>query len=687
MVSKSNKKKIEELVEFLNDCNYSYYVLNDPKISDYDFDMKLKELETLEAETGYVLPYSPTQRIGSDLQQDFKDVVRKNVMGSIANCYDMNELKDWLSQFNESFIVEPKYDGTSCSIIYRDGVLVEASTRGDGYKGSDITENVKTIKNVPLKLKVNETGVTGDWHYEDIYVPNEIEIRGEVMMPKSVFIQLNEKRALEGLKLFANERNAAAGSLKQLDSRVTAERGLIFKPYGVYTDDSDFTGKYLKFQHNMLDVAEIFGFDEPSYWRCADAATVMMMVAEFEDRFLNNQDYCMDGCVVKLDSFESQQSIGYTQKVPKWAKAFKFEQEKVSTKLLDVEMQMGMSGQISFVAILDPVEIDGSVVSKSTLNNVDYISKLDLHIGDYVFVQKNGAVIPGVCGVDYERNEIEGVVRKDIVIPDICPFCGERLVKKDDDGAHLYCTNKECREKLVQKLNHFVKKGCMNIDGLSIKTIRKMFDAGIVKKWQDLYELTYDKLVGIGIGKNVSKNILCKIGESVLNGNGYKTLASLSIPMIGDVTSKKIMEHFGDITELVNASENEIAGIEGVGEVAASELVKYINDNRSEMDDVIRLLPHIYEKKVVATAVNEKGEENLCFAGKKMLATGKFDNFSRDEIKDSIIAHGGIYAAAIGFSLNYLVVGKDAGAAKLKKAKDYGISILTEDEYLEKIGR
>lgn len=681
MTSKANKKKIEDLVEYLNDCNHSYYVLNDPKISDYEFDMKMKELEALEAETGYVLPYSPTQRIGSDLQTEFKDVTRTKVMGSIANCYVMDELREWAFTFDESFIIEPKYDGTSCSIIYRDGVLVEASTRGDGYKGSDITENVKTINNVPLRLKVNETGVTHDFHYEGISVPREIEIRGEVMMPKSVFAELNEKRSEDGLKLFANERNAAAGSLKQLDSRVTAERGLIFKPYGVYTNDEVFTEKYLQYQHNMLDVAEIFGFDEPAYWRCADANTVLMMVAEFEERFLNEQDYCMDGCVVKLDSFKSQQDAGYTQKVPKWAKAFKFKQEQVSTQLLDIEMQIGMSGQISFVAILDPVEIDGSVVSKSTLNNVDYIRKMDLHIGDYVFVQKNGAVIPGVCGVDYERNEIEGVVRKEFEIPTVCPFCGSELVKKDEDGAHLYCTNNGCGERLIQKLNHFVKKGCMNIDGLSIKTIRKMFDAGIVTRWQDLYGLDYDTLVGVGIGKGVSKKILVQIGESVMNGNGYKTLASLGIPMIGDVTSKKLMEHFGDIEELVKADVSEIAGVDGVGDVAASELVKYVSENGDEIADVIRLLPTKYEKKVVAPVEGV----NMVFAGKKMLATGKFDNFSREEIKESIVAHGGIYAATIGFSLNYLVVGKDAGAAKLKKAKEYGVVLMTEAEYLEKI--
>lgn len=685
MVNKTDKKKIEELVDFLNDCNHSYYVLNDPKISDYEFDMKLQELDELESKTGYILPYSPTQRIGSDLQDDFKDVTRTKVMGSIANCYDMNELKEWLSQFDESFILEPKYDGTSCSIIYRDGVLVEASTRGDGYKGSDITENVKTIKNVPLKLKVNETGVTGDWHYNDIHVPHEIEIRGEVLMPKSVFLELNEKRADEGLKLFANERNAAAGSLKQLDSRVTAERGLIFKPYGVYTEDKDFENKYIKFQHNMLDIAEIFGFDEPSYWRCADSNTVMALVHEFGERFLNEQDYCMDGCVIKLDSFESQQNAGYTQKVPKWAKAFKFKQEQVSTKLLGIDMQIGMSGQISFVAILDPVEVDGSVVSKATLNNVDYIKKMDLHIGDYVFVQKNGAVIPGVCGVDYETNEIEGVERKEFEVPSKCPFCGEPLAKKDEDGAHLYCINTECKEKLIQKLNHFVKKGCMNIDGLSIKTLRKLFDLGLVTKWQDLYHLTYDDLVGNKIGKTIAKNIILQIGDSIVNGNGYKTLVSLGIPMIGDVTAKKIMEIFGDLSELSKASIDDIARIDGVGLVAANELVDYMKLNESEIADAIKILPTKYEKKVIPQAIDENGNINRCLDGKRVLYTGTFDNFSRAELEESIIAHGGKCVTAVGYALNYLIVGKNPGLEKIRKAKECQVTMLTEQEYLEKI--
>ena len=410
------KERIEELVKLLNEYNYNYYVLCSPTISDYDFDMLLKELESLEKETGYILPNSPSQRVGSDLQEDFGEVTRTRIMGSIANCYDYDELEKWCNQFDQiktSFLLEPKYDGLSCSLIYKKGVLVEASTRGSGYKGADITKNVKTIKSVPLSIELHDnedgTGIIHDIHYQNIYVPDFLEVRGEILLPKSELARINKEREADGLPLFANERNAAAGSIKQLDTKITASRNLIFKPYGVYSDDV-FANKYLKDQHNMIDVAEIFGFLPGFYVRCADTHTVITMLHEFEDRFLHNQDYCMDGCVVKIDDYETQLKLGYTQKVPKWAKAFKFKQEQASTLLKGVEWQMGRTGKLTPVAILDPVEIDGSVVSKASLNNMDYINNLGLAIGYYVFVEKGGGVIPKVTGVDSERTIQENIV-------------------------------------------------------------------------------------------------------------------------------------------------------------------------------------------------------------------------------------------------------------------------------------
>ena len=711
-LSNKNKELIEALVEELNDANHRYYVLNDPIMSDYDFDMKLKELEKLEKESNYVLPYSPTQRIGSDLQKEFKNVDRTRVMGSIANVYVIDELKDWLDQFDPmstSFLLEPKYDGTSCSLIYDNGVLVSASTRGNGYTGSDITENVKTIKNIPLKLKVNKTGVTKDWNYENIYVPDKIEIRGEILMPKSVFNKLNEDRKKNGLELFANERNAAAGSLKQLDPNITAERKLIFKPYGVFCDDNSFNQSYLNFQHCALDVAEIFGFDKPSYWIAMDVHAVIELLYNFEENFLYKQDYCMDGCVVKINSLEQQEKIGYTQKVPKWAKAFKFKQEQASTKLLNVELQMGMSGQISFVGILEPVEVDGSEISKVTLNNMDYIHNMDIHIGDYVFVQKNGAVIPGVVGIDYDRNEDEGVDRVEIKTPDVCPFCGSKLIKKDADGAHYYCVNRHCREKNIQRINHFCKKECMNIDGISLKTIRKMYDLGIIETWQDLYSLTYEILVNDGFGEKTAKNIIDQIEKSKSNPQ-YRILMSLGIPMIGRVTSRKLIDSFGSINNLKNATLESVSAVDGVGDVAAMEITRYFVENSSEIDNIINLFKKSGEKKEAVKEITAKSiipilnvnnivdvnndsvnsvitekKENHSIVGKRFLATGKLNNFSRQSIMDSVEENGGIYASTIGINLDYLIVGENAGAAKLKRAKELNINMIDENEYINMI--
>lgn len=410
------KKRIEELATLLSEANYKYYVACDPIMSDYEFDMKLKELEALEEETGYILPYSPTQRVGSDLQDGFKTVERHRMMGSIANCYDRKEFADWIDSFGVQYnwILEPKYDGLSCSLIYKDGILVSASTRGNGLVGDDITENVKTIKSIPLVLSVHEdVSIFNDWHYNGLYVPNEIEIRGEILLPKSQFKKINEKRIADGLPPFANERNCAAGSIKQLDPKVTASRNLIFKPYAVYSDDITFVSKYIYEQHMMLDVAWLFGFSSPNYWRPADSTSALACLDAFEDMFLKKQDYCMDGCVIKVDSLSQQASLGYTQKVPKWAKAFKFKQESASTKLLGVEWQMGRTGKLTPVGILEPVEIDGSTVSRASLNNIDYINELNLQIGVYVFVEKGGAVIPKVTGVDYDKTDAEGIEMDD----------------------------------------------------------------------------------------------------------------------------------------------------------------------------------------------------------------------------------------------------------------------------------
>ena len=667
-------QRINELVELLNKANYEYYVLNEPRtFTDYEFDMRMHELDDLEKETGYVLPYSPTQRVGSDLQSEFKEVPRKRIMGSIENCYDRDELKKWLKQFdeNEILIVEPKYDGSSCSLIYENGVLVQGSTRGSGFMGSDITANVKTIRNIPLKLE----NLTGD---ENFYVPEHLEVRGEILLPKSQLIKINKEREANGEQPFANERNAAAGSLKQLDPKVTAARGLIFKPYGVYSDDENFSEQYLRRQSYMLETAADLGFDKPYYWIVTKATDIDKLLDEFENNFLKNQDFCMDGCVFKIQSFKHQEELGYTQKVPHWAKAFKFKQEQASTKVKSITIQMGMSGQLGFVAELVPVEVDGSKISRATLNNVDFIRDMDIKIGSYVFVQKAGAVIPEVTGVDYERNLVENVKTVDFEEPKVCPFCGKPLSRKIDGGAHLYCTHKWCEERNVQKLTYFVKKECMNIDGLSEKTVRKLYELGLVANWKDLILCKQYDLFHAGIGVKMAEKITNEIDESLSTLGPERTLMSLGIPMIGKVTSKKIIDKYESLSAAVRAVLDGTFEVEDVGKVASKSFCDYVKENMDEIKDAIEYLPD--EK------VDDGIEYGSALEGLKILATGTFITFSREGIKESIMRNGGTYASGVSKNLDYLVVGDKPGESKIEKATELGIKMINESEYLKMIG-
>lgn len=672
------KNQMQKLVDELNEYNYQYYVLNSPTISDYEFDMKLKDLERLEEKYGVLCEDSPTLRVGSDLSNEFKDVKRTRVMGSIANSYDYDELIKWANKLTSSkgfsFIIEPKYDGTSCSLIYENGILVQASTRGNGYVGSDVTENVKTIKTVPLKLKINDTVYTNDYHYDNLYVPNKIEIRGEILMPKSQFIRCNEERTKNGLEPFSNERNAAAGSLKQLDSTITAKRGLIFKPYGIYCDDIHFTNTYLKTQHDMLNIATIFGFSDPWYARAVDTNSMIMIVQEFENKFLYNQDYKMDGAVVKVDEFDVQEELGYSQKVPYWAKAFKFKQESISTILKSVKWYIGRSGKLTPVGVLIPVEVDGSTISNVTLNNIDFIHELDLRLGAYIFIEKGGAVIPKTTGVDYERCIIENIdinSLEKINAPETCPECGAPLTKAFEGGAHYYCTNPDCKERVISKLCYFVSKDCMNIDGLSEKTLRKLYDGGL-RSWHELYYCTVDGLQYCGCGENNSVKLYENIQASKMN-NADRVLTSIGIPMIGKVSSKELMEKFGSIKALYDYVMNGNF-ISELGDVANEELHNYMKSHAEEFTYIFDMLNYKY--------VSDKKMDGTNLTGMTILATGTLKNFTRDGIKDSVINNGGKYASSVSKKLSFMIVGSEPGSSKIEKAKELGVKMITEEEYL-----
>lgn len=662
-------KRMIELVSLLNAYNYQYYVLNKPTISDYEFDMLLKELETLEKQENIILPNSPTQRIGSDLENEFKEVHREKVMGSIANCYDKDELLKWMQSIAPAgtvFTVGPKYDGTSCSLIYKNGILVQASTRGNGYVGSDITENARTIKSIPLSISITDY---------------DCEIRGEIMMPKSAFQKLNKERIEQGLEPFANERNAAAGSIKQLNSKITAERGLIFRPFAVDCQEAYLTG-----QAEMTKFAESMGFyvDIPDF-NSSDPYEIIKYLDEFEQKYLKNMDYCMDGAVIKVNDLRLQRKLGYSQKVPYWAKAFKFKQESASTILTGIDWQLGRSGKLTPVGILKTIQVDGSNITNVTLNNIDFINDMDIRIGSYVFIEKGGAVIPKVSGIDYERHILENINFDDckkIEEPTVCPCCGGKIEKKinqdGQEGAHIYCTNPNCKQRVLAKLEYFVSKDCMDIDGLGTKIIENLYDNNNVRNWYDLYDLTLESISYIG------KNSI-KIYNNIQNSRKVtadRVLTAMGIPMIGKVAAKALLESYGSIQDIyddiIKNNAAKLLSTNIIGNVAADSLISFVtaDENKICFTKIFSLLNYLYISNKV---------EGGPLSGLSLLATGTLENFPREEIKDSIINHGGKYASSVSKNLDYLIVGNKPGASKVSKATELGIKMISEEEYLNMI--
>ena len=661
-------KRMIELVTLLNTYNYQYYVQNKPTVSDYEFDILLKELETLEKQEGIILPSSPTQRVGSDLENEFKEVKREKVMGSIANCYDKDELLKWMQTVvptGTEFTIGPKYDGTSCSLIYKDGELIQASTRGNGLVGSDITENARTIKSIPLSIPLSD----------------DCEIRGEILMPKSSFQKLNKERLEQGLEPFANERNAAAGSIKQLNSRITAERNLIFRPFCVFCDNANF-----KKQTEMTNFANNVGFHtDIQDFASADPYEIIRYIEEFEQKYLKNMDYCMDGVVIKVNDLNWQEKLGYSQKVPYWAKAFKFKQESASTKLLNVEWFVGRSGKLTPVGILDPVQVNGSTISNVTLNNINYINNLDIRLGSYVFIEKAGAVIPAVTGIDYERHILENCNFencKKIEPPTICPVCGHSVIKKENangiKGIHLYCSNKDCKSKVLAGLEYFVSKDCMNIDGIGTKILASLYVINNIHNWYDLYNLKEEDLEYLGKnGQKIYENI-----QKSKNMSPDRVLTALGIPMIGKVASKALMETYGSILNMyVDITEHngtKLFNEKPIGNAASNELVIFVSNpnNKKIFTNIFNIFNCTY--------ISNKFTEGI-LKGKTLLATGVFNNFPREEIKNSIINNGGKYVSSVSKKLDYLIVGNKPGISKVNKAAELGIKMISELEYLNLI--
>jgi len=667
-----------DLSHEINLHNYRYYVLSQPVISDFEFDRLLKELEQLEqAFPEFVLPDSPTQRIGADLTKEFAQVRHKYPMMSLGNTYSEEEIADFDQRVRKilvevpEYICELKYDGVAIGLTYRNGRLVQALTRGDGEQGDDVIANARTIKSIPLTL-------WGDY-------PDEFEIRGEVFMPRSSFNNLNSERAQKGLPLFANPRNAASGSLKMLDPAEVASRNLDCFLYHMLGENPPADDHY-----QCLMKAKEWGLKVSPYLAKCHSLEEIYSFIHLWDQGRKELPFDIDGIVIKVNSYRQQQMLGYTAKSPRWAIAYKFKAERVSTPLLSVAYQVGRTGAVTPVANLEPVQLAGTTVKRASLHNADIIRKLDLHEGDHVFVEKGGEIIPKVVGVDIAMRMPDTAP---VIFITHCPECGTQLIRQENEAAH-YCPNEyHCPPQIKGKLEHFISRKAMNIDSLGEGKIEMLFDKGLVKDPSDLYSLTYAQLFGlekvyisedglkekkISFREKTAQNILEGIEQSKQTPF-EKVLYALGIRYAGETVAKKLAGAFGDIDKLKEATFEELISVEEIGDKIAESVRSYFSD-----PDNVALIEKIRQHGIrfsAEKAVAEIIEDKL--GGKSFVISGVFSGYSRDRLKEMIEKYGGRNVAAVSSKTDYLLAGEGMGPAKLKKARELGVKIISEKEFLK----
>ncbi len=658
------QERILQLRSELHEHNRRYYVLNSPTISDYEFDMLLKELQQLEEEHPDMYDAtSPTLRVGSDITKEFRQVQHKYPMLSLGNTYSKSEVADFYDRvsrsLNEEFEIccELKFDGTSISLTYEDGKLVRAVTRGDGEKGDDVTANVKTIRTVPLVL-------AGEgW-------PREFEIRGEVLMPWNVFEALNEERARNEEPLFANPRNAASGTLKLQDSSVVAKRRLDAYLYFMLGEQLPAEGHF-----ENLQIAAEWGFKVSSTTcKCATLDEVFSFIDRM-DVERKNLPFATDGIVLKVNSLRQQKNLGYTAKSPRWAIAYKFQAEKALTRLNEVTYQVGRTGVVTPVANLDPVQLSGTVVKRASLHNADIIEKLDLHIGDMVYVEKGGEIIPKITGVDTDARFMLG---QKVNFIEKCPECGTPLVRVDGEAAH-YCPNDtQCPPQIKGKIEHFVSRDAMNIDSIGPETVEMLFNYGLIKDIADIYTLCAEDLMFLPrMGAKSAENIVAAARAS-LEVPFERVLFALGIRFVGATVAKRLARAFGNIDALMSATLEQLTAVEEIGErIAASVIAYFANDAHRVL--VARLKE--------AGVKFELGEETLqarttILQGKSIVISGVFSRHSRDEYKEMVESNGGKNVGSVSKSTSFILAGENMGPSKLEKANKLGVRIVSEDEFL-----
>ena len=673
MTKEEARERIAALSSALEQHNYNYYILAKPTISDYEFDMMLEELARLEREfPEFLSPSSPTQRVGGGITKEFKSVKHRYPMLSLSNSYSKEDIEDFINRIKKSvdgeveFCCELKFDGLSISLQYENGILTRAVTRGDGVQGDDVTTNVKTIRTVPLKLH-------GDY-------PPFFEMRGEIVMPFESFDKLNEQRIEAGDDLFANPRNAAAGTLKLQDSKEVARRRLDNYCYYMMMDDLE---ERYQTHYESLQAARQWGFNISNYMALCKSVEEIFDFINYWDVKRHELPFAIDGIVLKVNNYEQQQTLGFTAKSPKWAIAYKFKAEEVETELQSVDFQVGRHGTITPVANLSPVLLAGTTVKRATLNNEDFIRQFDLHYGDTVTVVKGGEIIPKIIGVNFDKRQ-QGA--EPVVFTKVCPVCGTELIQNEGEAA-WYCPNSQsCPPQVKGRIEHFISRKAMNIESLGEGKIEFLYDAGLIKNVADLYDLTYDKLFGLSNDKvsfkeKTAQNIIDALEKSK-SVPFERVLFALGIRNVGEVTAKTIVAEYHDIDAIMKASVEELSAINTVGEVIAIS-VKAFFENPVNLSIVERLRAAGLQFAKAEAPASDKPQ---LLAGKTFVVSGVFTNYSRDGIKQAIESYGGKNASSISSKTDYVLAGDKMGPEKRKKAESLGVPIISEADFEKMIG-
>ena len=662
------KEKIEHLRQELNEHNYNYYVLNAPVISDREFDRMMEELQQLEKEyPQYSDPNSPTQRVGNDINKAFTQVKHKYPMLSLGNTYTIDEVASFYdrvrSGLNEDFRIvgELKYDGTSISLTYRHGKLLRAVTRGDGVQGDDVTENVKTIRSIPLQLR--GTGY-----------PDEFEIRGEILMPWTVFEQLNAEREREEETLFANPRNAASGTLKLQNSAIVASRNLDAYLYYLLGEDLPSDDHY-----ENLQIARSWGFKISDAMQVCHSLEEMKAFIDYWDVNRKNLPVATDGIVFKEASLRQQKNLGYTAKSPRWAMAYKFQAEQALTRLNSVSYQVGRTGTVTPVANLDPVQLSGTVVKRASLHNDDIIQSLDLHIGDMVFVEKGGEIIPKITGVDFDARGL--LIGEKVTFIKQCPECGTPLVRYEGEAAH-YCPNEMgCPPQIKGRIEHYISRRAMDIDGLGPETIDLFYRLGMVRTVADLYSLNESEIASLErLGEKSARNIIEAVDRS-LQVPFERVLFALGIRFVGETVAKKLANSFVSIEALEAATLDDLVDVDEIGPRIAQSVRAYF-ENEQNRNLIKRLKEAGVQMRISEDRLSGFTDK---LDGATIVISGTFTHHSRDEYRQMIEQHGGKNTGSVSAKTTYLLAGENMGPAKLEKARKLGIKIISEEDFLQMI--